>query len=239
MWSRRVPFVFPMTNTCPDCGASMELEQREVRLRTGVCPSCAKEFAFVEGATVSSHLGAAMPAAEGEGEDEGGVPPAVEGGPECDECGSPFQFREGPRNSIIATCPECETSTEFVPKRERPPPSEGEPARFEGGAPRGRPCRQCGAPLKFSTGEDGMLVGECASCGNRFTLPPRPGGERGGGRYGGPSRYGRRDFRRGGGGRPPYPGRGGNRPYRRYDRRGPPRDADEDRPRRRRRPRDE
>ena len=239
MWSRRVLLRSPMTNTCPDCGASMELEQREVRLRTGVCPSCAKEFAFVEGTTVSAHLGAPPAAAEGEAGDEENVREVVEGGPECDECGSPFQFREGARGSIIAVCPECETSTEFVPKPERPLPSKREPSRFEGPAPRGRPCRQCGAPLTFSTGEDGLLVGECASCGNRFTLPPRPEGGRGGGRYGGAPSFGRRDFRRGGGGGRPYTGRGGDRRFRGSDRRGPPRYADEDRPRKRRRPRDE
>lgn len=220
-----------MTNNCPDCGASMELEQREVRLRTGVCPSCSKEFAFVEGTTVASRL--ATPPSNAAEEGEGTTAVVAEGGPECEECGSPLQFREGHHGAIEAVCAECETTTVFVRKpegrfadRERPPRSEGQ-------GPRARPCRQCGAPLRFSTGDDGMVVGECDSCGNRFTLPPRPGGG-GGGRS-----FGRRDFRQGPGGRPPYRGRGGDRPFRRVDRGGPSRYEEEGRPRKRRRPRDE
>ena len=221
----------------------MELEQREVRLRTGVCPACAKEFAFVEGATVSSRF-KALPSTPGEEDEaEEGAGESVEGGPECDECGSPLLFREGHHGSLEVICPDCETTTVFVPKGEPPPPPRGGPPRFEEQGPRGRPCRKCGAPLRFSTGEDGLLVGECESCGNRFTLPPRA--DRGGrdARYGGAPRYGRREFRRGAGGRPPYPGRGGNnrgdRPFRRSDRRGPPRDDGGDRRRKRRPSRDE
>jgi len=220
----------------------MELEQHEVRLRTGTCPACAKEFAFVEGSTVSSHLGATKAADLGGDEAEEGPTEVEEGGPECDDCGSPLKFREGDHGSLAAICPECETTTVYVLKSEgRPGPAEGRP-RFEEAAPRGRPCRQCGAPLRFSTGEDGLLVGECAACGNRFTLPPRPGPGRGGGRFGGAPRFGRRDFRRGPGGRPPFPDRGGDRPRRRFqrsDRERPSRPDEDERPRKRRRPRDE
>lgn len=220
----------------------MEFEEHEVRLRTGTCPSCAKEFAFVEGTTVSTRLGSAPsgPDAVAPGEE----PPseATAGGPECEECGSPQSVRDGRNGALEVTCPECETTTVFVrqgtgDRRERGP-ERGR--RFATEAPRGRPCRQCGAPLRFSTGDDGMLVGECESCGNRFTLPPRPGG--GGGSRGfrpGP-RYGRRDFRpgRGGGSRDTARGRE-RRPFRK----GPPRDRGryedrDERPRRRRRPGD-
>jgi DNA-directed RNA polymerase subunit RPC12/RpoP len=232
-----------MTNTCPDCGASMELEQHEVRLRTGVCPACAKEFAFVEGTAVSSRLAAPAASSGGGDEAEEKGTERVEGGPECDECGSPLQFREGEHGSLEVVCPECETTTVYVPKPERPPPSRGESPRFEDQPRRGRPCRRCGAELRFSTGEDGLVVGECESCGNRFTLPPRPGGDRGGPRYrGGPS-YGRTGFRRGPGGRPPYPGRGRareGRPFGRPRRReSPDYEDDGDRRRKRRRSSDE
>lgn len=225
-----------MKNSCPECGSSMDFEQREVRLRTGTCPSCAKEFAFVEGTGVASRLGSPSPApasAEGDGS-------IAEDGPECDTCGSPLSFRQGPKGSLEAICPDCETTTVFVPQRERfRAEQEREPSeRFDSGAPRGRPCRKCGAPLRFSTGEDGNLVGECEACGNRFTLPRRNDG--GGGRPDarGGTRYGRREFRSYSGGRPPYRGRGGDRggrPFRSSDRGRPPSLDDEDRRRKRRR----
>ena len=102
--------------------------------------------------------------------------------------------------------------------------------------PRSRPCRQCGAPLRFTTNEEGLLVGECEACGNRFTLPPRTeGGRREGG-------FGRDD--RGSRGRrfgPPSGRSKGGRSYaprgrsfRRYDSDEAPRDRD--RRRRRREP---
>jgi len=111
-------------------------------------------------------------------------------------------------------------------------------------APRSRPCRECGGQLTFSTGPDGAIVGECASCGNRFSLPPRRDGDRGsgygGGGYGGRSYGGRRPGFRpgGGGGRPPWArsGGGGGRTFNRR----PRSDGDEgDRRPRRRRPRDD
>jgi len=233
MWAKEFLFWTTMTNTCPECGTSMDFEQHEARLRTGTCPACAKEFAFVEGTTVSSRLGSppsgpASPADEGVSASAG-----VEGGPECDECGPPLSFREGKGGSLEVVCPDCETTTVFVPKREsaRPERERERPEGFDGGAPRGRPCRKCGAPLRFSTGDDGLLVGECEACGNRFTLPPRS--DSGGGDRGGP-RYGRREYGSGPGSRPPYQSRGG-RPFRGSDRRGPPRYSDDDSRRKRRR----
>jgi hypothetical protein len=221
----------------------MDFEQREVRLRTGTCPSCSREFAFVEGATVASRLSSPPPGPSRPSEAEGPVGEKAEGGPECGECGSLLTFREGERGSLEAICADCATTTVFVPQGEAPRPVRGRerperPPRSYEGAPRGRPCRKCGAPLTFSTDDDGNLVGECAACGNRFTLPPRS--DRGGGGWaprGGP-RYGRREFRPGARGRPPYRSAGGDRgsrPFRSSDRRGPPRLDDEDRRRRRRR----
>ena len=230
MWPRRVVARVTMANTCPDCGASMEFAEREVRLRTGVCPSCASEFAFVEGHDVAAHLGASESEKEGGSEAAEGSPSPTSTGPECEECGSPLSIQLGRRGSLEVSCEECDTTTVYVAK-----PPDREPARERAsppgeGPPRGRPCRRCGAPLRFSTGEDGMLVGECEACGNRFTLPPRPDRGTGGRRYGGTSRYGRRDFRRGPSERPSYRGR---------ERRGDSGFDDRDRPRKRRRTRDE
>ncbi|HXY46407.1 MAG TPA: hypothetical protein VEG66_03060 [Thermoplasmata archaeon] len=174
----------------------MEFEQHDVHLRTGVCPACTKEFAFVEGAAVSSRLGVPPAGTANEADEEGGASGGAREGPECEECGSPLTFRAGHRGSIEATCDECETTTLYVPKPEHPRPDRGRAPRFDEEVPRSRPCRRCGAPLRFSTGEDGLLVGECESCGNRFTLPPRPDRGRGRG-FTGPRRYDRGDVRRG------------------------------------------
>jgi len=221
-----------MTNNCPECGNAMEFESREVRLRTGTCPSCSKEVAYLEGTTVPSRLVADSA--------EAGTPSPLEGGPECAECGSPLAIRVGESGALEGVCEDCESVTVFVPQREAPrPPARAERApRFEDEAPRGRPCRKCGAPLRFTTNEEGLLTGECESCGNRFTLPPRAGGgrfdrDRPAARF--PSnRY------RGGGGRSfrPGSGGGGRRPYRRRDEEGG-RSSSGDDYRRRKRRRDE
>jgi uncharacterized Zn finger protein (UPF0148 family) len=219
----------------------MDFEQREVHLRTGTCPSCSKEFAFVEGATVSRLAPVGSPDS-GDSDEATAAATVTAGGPECETCGAPLAFREGTGGSLEVVCADCETTTVFVPQRApgRPERIRERAPRFDdAGPPRGRPCRKCGAPLRFSTGEDGNLVGECDSCGNRFTLPPREGngGDRPRGR-GGPPRYGRRDFRPSSGGRPPYRGRGGDRegrPFRRTDRGASPRFDDDDARRKRRR----
>lgn len=227
----------------------MEFTEQEVHLRTGVCPSCAREFAFVEGPTVATRLRSApveaeTPTDEEEGEVEAAEVEVVTEGPECAECGTPLSFREGPNGALEVSCPECETTTLFVPKepghaREE---SRSQPRRFDADMPRGRPCRKCGAPLRFSTGDDGMLIGECDACGNRFTLPPRPGASRGGREFPQRRRYGAREFGGRPGGRPRYSGGGKNRPsrgYGRQDRRGRSDYDDEDRRPRRRRRREE
>lgn len=221
----------------------MEFSERAVSLRTGTCPACQKEFAFVEGSTLSHHL---APAPESSGATPVGAPIEVaEDAPECDECGSVLTFRAGRGGSVLAVCGECETTTVLRPESaeaEPEPERRREPRRefSEGAAPRGRPCRKCGAPLRFTTGDDGLLVGECDSCGNRFTLPARTGeGRREYGSRDRPS-YGRGGFRSSRGPRPPYRDRGpgGSRPFGGSDRRGRPPGDDDDR-RRRRRPRNE
>jgi DNA-directed RNA polymerase subunit RPC12/RpoP len=185
-----------MTSSCPDCGEEVEFAEREVHLRTGTCAACGHEFTLVAGAQMT------VPEATGapRGPEAEAATPRPEGGPECADCGRPLRFEAHPDGSLEARCDECETSAMFVPQsEERPAPSERAERRFSRGPPgetRSRPCRQCGAPLRFSTNEEGLLVGECESCGNRFTLPPRAGGGRGappfssgrpgGGRYGPP-----------------------------------------------------
>ena len=214
----------------------MAFEEHEVRLRTGVCPSCSKEFAFVEGTTVSGRLGSPPAGGGAEPEGEEGLRTAAESGLECEECGSPLSVRDGGHGSLEVACPECETTTIVVPKRGPPREGRERPGRFDAEPPRGRPCRKCGAPLRFSTGEDGLLVGECDACGNRFTLPPRPERDRDARGYGGGRRFGRREYSRGPGTERAYPSQGqGRRPYRGADRRGRARYEDDDRARKRRR----
>lgn len=229
-----------MADTCPACGAEMEYSERAVTLRTGTCPSCAKAFAFVEGSTLSDHLPAP---GESSGATLVGAPVEVaEDAPECDECGSALAFRTGRNGAILGVCSECETTTVYRPasesateERERRAPR----AEFQGpGGPRSRPCRKCGAPLRFSTTDDGLLVGECDACGNRFTLPPRESSDRPRG-YSGRPQFNRSGYRPGGRRGTNYrsSGRSGGRPYGGSDRRGPP--SDDDSRRRRRRTREE
>lgn len=184
-----------MTSNCPDCGSTVEYTEREVRLRTGTCSSCGHEFTFLAGASIPVGVAARTEAEEPSEEAEVEGPP----GPECAECGSTLLFRARSDGSLEASCPECETSTEFVPREEagfRSPRRGGtRDERGPSGGARGRPCRQCGAPLRFSTNEEGLLVGECDSCGNKFTLPPRDREGRGSGgdrrfRRPGEQRYG-------------------------------------------------
>ncbi len=236
MRGKRLRFCSTMANTCPDCGEAIELTDREVRLRTGTCGACHHEFTLVAGAALPIPEGAAV----------GGVIPSAaapeppEGGPECADCGGPLLFRARSDGSLEARCDECETTAIYVvrgapseERTERRPRAPSFDRDAGGGLPRGRPCRQCGAPLRFTTNDEGSLVGECDACGNRFTLPPRSDSPRGPPRYGGGGRPGGRRFgppR----GRPSYGGspRGGPRRYGR-DREGSDEGSDQRRRRRR------
>ena len=234
-------------STCPGCGAEVEYAVQEARVLTGTCPDCHRVTTLVEG---TLPLGTADPSTAPEAAPAAASPTT---GPECADCGGILAVTAGDDGTLEVTCAECETTTTFVPQGS-PPPRSPAPDRYErprrrempgGEGPRSRPCRQCGAPLTFTTDENGNLTGECASCGNRFTLPPRrdgpPGRDRGsGGRFGdrGPPRYGRdsRGFSGAGrGGRPRYGGSGGG--YRRRDSDSEGSDGGDDR--RRRRPRRE
>ncbi len=167
---------------------------------TGTCADCHRVTTLVEGPLP---LGTPAPA-EGEEAPSGAVAPPVAGGPECAECGSPLTVTARDYGMLEVACAECETTTTFIPEGSSPPrgPPRERSDRYERprrrdnaggeGSPNARPCRQCGAPLKFTTDAEGVLTGECTSCGNRFTLPPRRDGGFGRGDRGGGDRYGSR-----------------------------------------------
>ena len=234
---RRLDMEESMSSVCPSCGAEMEFSERSVLLRAGTCPSCAKEVAYVEGTTLSEHL--PEPSERSDATPVGAPVRVAAEGPACEECGASLEFRTGRGGRLLAVCTDCEATTVYRAERGseteevqgRSTPSAG---RGTAEGPRGRPCRKCGAPLRFTTDEEGLLVGECDSCGNRFTLPARPRSDRGRD-YRERPRYGGRGSRRPSAGRPFYRDRrtSGYRPNRRDERREP--DSDEDRARRRRR----
>ncbi len=229
-------------SSCPECGADVAYSIEEARVLTGTCEACHKVTTLLQG-TVPLGTGAA-PASEAS---EDGGAAAVEG-LECSECGSALTVEASSDGSLEVRCAECESVARFVPEGARSEGREERAPRREfrergdrprAGAPNSRPCRQCGAPLTFTTDENGQLIGECSSCGNRFTLPPRRDNFAGGGR-GGPSRYGGRSsggYGRGGEGRSWSSGRSGYRGSGRFGRRregGRDSDEDDDRPKRRR-----
>lgn len=241
-----------MNSSCPDCGTEVGFEERTARVRQGTCPGCGHRLTLLSDAEAPTDGGTPPTSSRSPGSEGGDGPegPGAGGpkeGPACEQCGTSLELSTA-EGSIEAHCRSCGTTLTYVLA---PAPSEedrpsfrprGRPPRDEGGpgAPRrGRPCRECGGPLTFSTDRDGNVTGECASCGNRFTLPPRregPGGRRfgaGGFRPGrgsyGPSREGGRWGRQGPRARPSrYRGRPPDRA--RTDE-----DDDDARPRRRRR----
>lgn len=248
-----------MADVCPDCGAEAGFVERNARVLQGSCAGCGRTFTIVQ--EVSADAGAfppAAPAATPGVSEEGPAAPAppTAPGPACGVCGSSLALRSMSETSFEARCGSCGTAFTYVlatspggfarapfPAR-RGPAEEGGP-RY--GAPRSRPCRECGGPLRFTTDPDGNVTGECTSCGNRFTLPPRR--EFGGGRGDRGDRRGpARSYSRASRGPGRWsPRREGDRPrpfnsngpaYRRRERRPEP-DDDEDDSRRRRRPRRE
>jgi DNA-directed RNA polymerase subunit RPC12/RpoP len=206
-----------VSNSCPDCGADVEFVSRPSRVMNGQCSDCGHAFTIFEGAE---------PPATGSSAETPGSPAAA--GPPCSDCGAALSLAPGPSGSIAAECGGCGSKFQFV--LEGSPPPRGPPPRFSRGPPmrddrRGppvpgsRPCRECGGPLRFVTSPEGGVTGECESCGNRFTLPPRR--DSGFERRGPPRRFNPRYSSRG----PPT--------YRRPERRG--RDSENDGPPRRRR----
>lgn len=248
-----------MPSSCPGCGAAVEFAPRTVHAVHGTCAACGGTFTVLEsgsgmsppGVPIEAGVPESPPAADIGGSASGrgaGAPP----GPPCAQCGTPLALRSWTADLARAVCPDCGATIEYrtmsLPRAPRGRPGGGFEARGSPrdlSAPRSRPCRECGGPLTFSTDASGVVTGSCASCGNRFTLPPRSDRDRRGppGRTGGFSRGYAPRFQRPKG----RYGDSGDRP----PRRGPPRrtfgrrsedDDDEDtgfRERRRRRPREE
>lgn len=210
-----------MAHSCPDCGHDVELHDRTARVRTGNCGGCGLVLTYLaEGGAPVPAEGGSTPSETAE---PGAAPlPALS----CPSCGGTLELTVGEGGDLAAACDDCDEEFTYrcikvgeepaAEAPEGPAPERRGGRRFErapprsfdrdgGEGPRARPCRQCGAPLTFTTLPDGGVEGSCASCGNRFSLPPRRdrfGDDRGGGgrrRFGGPPR---------GGGRP-FPGRGG------------------------------
>jgi hypothetical protein len=213
-----------MPASCPDCGAPVEYVSEPARLLTGTCGTCHHEFTIV-GGHLDVKTGTRGPSHDGAGEPREEEAPSAPSGPTCPDCGAPTELRVTSSRSIESICADCNSTRTFVlsdgrrpPSREQSRPDRGWPDRGERRAPStSRPCRQCGAPLTFTTGEDGLLTGECTQCGNRFTLPARrdSGGPRNDRRErpsygrGRPSGYsGGRNFARGSGRSPSYERRG-------------------------------
>lgn len=245
MSSGRLLAVSSMSVACPRCGSELELAAKTLTVDSGECPSCHRTLTLWEGAPpIGAGSIVASEGAEGAAPDDESDAERPASSIACGECGEPAAARSLEDGTIEASCSDCGHRAIYSlvepgrPTRER----RSYNARPAEGRPASRPCRECGGPLRFTTGEDGMITGECDSCGNRFTLPPRregrdfdrrgrfpPGGGRFRGRGAGAG-FGRGPPRSGGDRRYRGSDKGGERRYR-------PRDEDDDR-RRRRRPRE-
>ncbi|HEV2317909.1 MAG TPA: hypothetical protein VGV89_10115 [Thermoplasmata archaeon] len=189
-----------MTNSCPGCGAKLDYDVTPGRLLAGECESCGGDFTVFEPGEATPTTGATEGAA---GAEEGAGPGTPSASPlgsvipssSCPDCGGSLELQSAEGASLRLVCTECEVPFTFVPQRVVEVESSGPPRDSRlgrDGARPARPCRECGGQLKFTTGPDGMVSAECASCGNRFTLPPR--------RFDGGDRRGRFGPRQGGGG---------------------------------------
>ncbi len=189
-----------MAISCPACGSEVDYVDRPARVLAGTCGACGRALTIVQEGPAGVERGDATTPSEGEEPSttvETGR--STHPGPVCRACGAPLTFQPSAGSSIEAVCSGCGSRETYLlatatGNRPRAPP-EGRGRPWDSRAPdfagsRTRPCRQCGAPLRFSTGAEGTVTGECDSCGNRFTLPPRQ--DRGGGRGGrdGSRRYG-------------------------------------------------
>jgi hypothetical protein len=231
-----------MATSCPDCGAEVEYVSEAARLLTGTCGTCHHAFTIFNGHLDFERVARGAPEAPPDGAGTSGASISPSGVP-CPDCGAPTVLRASSPRTIESRCTDCATTrTFFLSNGARPPGNDRPRSEWRGRKEdvrrplsAGRPCRQCGAPLSFTTGEDGLLTGECAQCGNRFTLPARRESDGSRSDRRGRSSYGRgrpagfaggRGFSRGAGSRRPPPfNRGRSRDY--------PSDG-EDAPRRRR-----
>lgn len=212
-----------VTNLCPDCGGEAALTETDVRVLRGACSACGHAFTVLRELEPTDRSAPAGPSPTPAGRTPEGAPSAVAtGGPSCGVCSAAMTVRTVSETSLEAHCASCGTSFTYVlttvplgaPREEGRLGPRG-PRRGPSAVPGGRPCRECGGPIRFSTDEQGNTSGECTSCGNRFTLPPRR-------EFGGGGRGGRPDARG-----PRRSFSPGFRPPGRW-----PRQADGDRPRR-------
>ncbi len=242
-----------MTTSCPSCGTTAAAKVQEARVLQGTCTACGCSFTIVHepAGTHPSEAGAGSAEAPADGAEAVTTFPAqafAGPGPRCSACGSPLTVRAATSTSLDLACTVCSTSTTYVAAMPELPhrssfrngggrgPRGGPP---RDGPPRARPCRECGGELRFSAQPDGTVAGECAQCGNRFTLPPRRTyGRDDDARPAGPRRNFRGGFRGGSGG---FPRAGPGRPrafrvaYRRAPRERDDDDEEERGPSRRRR----
>src|SRR4029077_1191175 len=120
-----------MTHECPDCGETLTLSERTVRLRVGVCPDCHQSFTFVphpagavvadsdaDGASPSPPENGATPvSADGspsEPSTEAGAAAKAGGedeSPVCGTCGSDLTFRAADDVTIEVFCATCDETT--------------------------------------------------------------------------------------------------------------------------------
>jgi hypothetical protein len=249
-----------MAKSCPQCNADVVYTAHPGTILLGHCDACGESLTLLSGSPAIIDPNAPVVEATPHGRKHGGKT-APEAAPsiECPSCDGPLSVRWNPDNNLETTCPSCNLTVTYMAEGSpgfRPPMVEAPRARqwrggdrtaSDRGAPpaerTARPCRQCGAPLRFSTSPDGTVQGECTACGNRFSMAPRPDGPRGGGGRGGPRSFGGPPRRGGFGGGRGF-SRGGPPGARRFSPRGPPRrdddnDDDDGGDRRRRRPRRE
>jgi len=194
-----------MGGSCPSCGAPAEFAPQGAVVLQGTCPECGGQFTVVRntstvtgGAPDSSQPSPPARVASG----AGWIPPTPKTGsgpgPVCAVCGSSLVLRSWSETAVEAACSACSATVMYrsipIPEESGARTSRGHTSRDRDlafGPSSGRPCRECGGPLRFSTDADGSLVGECPKCGNRFTLPPRrESGRRPEGFRGRPRRFG-------------------------------------------------
>jgi hypothetical protein len=192
-----------MSRPCPSCGAGVEYAARSAQVLTGTCGQCGHLLAIIGDEPTSSADSGSSKSAESGGNIEdagrggaGGGSRSVDDRPTCEACGSTLTFHSAPDRGVEGACLGCGSNYTYVPAKvagretrrfgsTRSASSPQGRNRFP--SSRGRPCRECGGALRFSTNSDGTVSAECGSCGNRFTLPPRrkPVGERDRGRESG------------------------------------------------------
>jgi DNA-directed RNA polymerase subunit M/transcription elongation factor TFIIS len=217
-----------MSESCPDCGASVEYRTRTTQVLAGTCGDCGETFTIIhDGPTTAGTEAAGVETASAEAPSEKAAtrpPRSPVVSPNCPDCDAALVLQSANGPAIQATCPECRSkftylltsapAVEMSSERRRPRSSSDD--RGDNFSSRSaRPCRECGGMLKFTTGPDGTVQGECTSCGNRFKLPPREDrGDRRGRFSKGPRASGGWS---GGSRREGAPRYGSSRPYRRRD----------------------